>query len=146
MTEFMYSTVSVGSRVKVEPGQAASVLESMQARPAWDEVQVAPLEFRLPMLQIAWRAPDGFVLHYFDDSQPFGDLLSQSMSLSQPAVFIDIGGQTQELWPRELFVSFSLAEAGFEHFLTHGVKRPDLAWVGIGRFPRRTLAKKSKEH
>lgn len=140
-----YSIVSTAGRTTVEPGRAASILESMQARPAWDEVQVASLEFRLPVLQIAWCAPHGYLMQCFDDSRPSGDLLCQSRFLSEPCVFMDLGGQTQELWPVELFVSFNLAEAAFEHFLAHGAKKPESVWIGIGEFPRLTVAAIDRE-
>lgn len=59
--------------------------------------------------------------------------------LSPPTIDIVLGGQTQEQWPRQLFVPIGLAREALEFFLELGRQNPSLRWVRIDRFPRRTI-------
>lgn len=136
---FQYSTIAGTEGTDVLPDEAASVLNSMQSRPSWDEVCVFSGDAQFPRLNISWRAPQGFVLQCFERAESLSDFLVVDEPMSPPAIDIVLGGQTQERWPRQLFVPIGLAREALEIFLESGHQSSNLRWVRIDRFPRRTV-------
>lgn len=136
---FQYSTVASTQGTDILPGEAPSVLASMQSRPLWDEVCVFPRDVQFPLLNLSWHAPHGFVLQCFERPQSWSDFLVVDESLSPPAIDIVLGGQTQEQWPRQLFIPIGLAREALEFFLETGCQGSNLRWIRIDRFPRRTI-------
>ena len=65
--------------------------------------------------------------------------VATSRNLSTPEVYVELGGQGQELWPCELFVSYEVAEQAVLHLLKTGRRDPLLKWVGISAFPRKKV-------
>ena len=139
MRTFQASTISAGADTVITPGQAGIILQAMQARPAWDELQVSSEDTQFPLLNVSWHSPDGFVVQCFETPESNSDFLASQPSLSTPSVYIELGGQTQELWPKELFVPLDLACRALDHFVITGDQHRDLIWVYISNFPRRTV-------
>jgi hypothetical protein len=81
----------------------------------------------------------GFVVHCFEDAASCGFFLAESVSFSAPAVDIVPGGQVQERWPRELFVSPDLAREALDFFLEAGKQKPTMHWVRTGGIPREAV-------
>ena len=129
----------------VESDGAYSLLKSMQERPAWDEIQIVPKGAQFPLLLLSWHLSSGYLLQCFEAPESDSDFLSQHQTLSDPSVYLDLGGQTQELWPKELFVPIELAGVALGHFLAHGCQKPDLTWLGISAFPRRTVQARNRK-
>jgi hypothetical protein len=111
----------------------------MQTRPEWDEVHIAPGKYQYPLVWASWRSATGYVVHHLGENEHFSFFLAASETISSPKVFVDLGGQTQELWPPELFVPLEVAREALEHFLISGNRSPELRWVRIDRFPRRAV-------
>jgi len=66
--------------------------------------------------------------------------------LSAPEVYVELGGQGQELWPRELFVPYEIAERAVLFFYASERRDPSLNWVAIDAFPRRTVQAKRQNN
>jgi hypothetical protein len=64
--------------------------------------------------------------------------------LSEPEIYVELGGQGRELWPPQLFVPFDSVMQALNHFLTTGLQDPLLAWIGLGDFPRRPVARRPR--
>ena len=62
-----------------------------------------------------------------------------SVPCGPPMIEINLGGQTLERWPAELFVSEELAHRALECFLASGKQDPALHWIRIDAFPRETV-------
>jgi hypothetical protein len=84
---------------------------------------------------VSWHTGHGFVVHCFEDAASCGFFLTESLSFSAPAVDIVLGGQVQERWPRELFVSPVLAREALDFFLEAGKQKPTMHWVRTGGIP-----------
>jgi hypothetical protein len=136
---FQYSTVINAQGTDVSPGEAASILASMQSHPSWDEVCVFCRETQFPLLNLSWHTAHGFLVQCFEAAESRSDFLVVDEPLSPPTIDIILGGQTQEQWPRQLFVPIGLAREAMEFFLELGRQSPNLRWVRIDRFPRRTI-------
>ena len=145
MLQFSYSRISVGAWIPVKSDEAYLLLRSMQEHPVWDEIQIRLKGAQFPLLQLSWHLSSGYLLQCFEVPESNSDFLSRHRTLSDPSEYLDIGGQTQELWPNELFVPIELAGVALGHFLAYGCQKPDLTWIGISAFPRRTVnARNSK--
>ncbi len=116
----------------------------MQSRPEWDEVHISPGKYEYPVVWLSWRAAAGYLVHYLGQNERFSFFLTLGETMSSPELLVDLGGQTQELWPRELFVPFDVASKALEHFLASGQRSAAECWVRIDRFPRRTVRRKAK--
>lgn len=68
-----------------------------------------------------------------------GFFLSDAASPSQPEVDIVLGGQVQERWPRQLFVTPALAAKALDHFLKTGTQKRTMHWIQTDAFPRETV-------
>ena len=144
MPKFNYSTVNTGEYKPIESGLVLLILNAMQQRPVWDEVQIKPVDGCFPLLHVSWHSPFGYIVQCFEAPQSNGDFLSIQPSLSEPTVYVDLGGQTQELWPKELFAPVDLARLALEGILEHGCENTDLTWIGIRNFPRKTVRAKNR--
>ena len=144
MPKFNYSTVSTGEYQPIESGLIFPILNAMQRQPAWDEVQIRPVSGCFPLLHVSWHSPFGYIVQCFEAPQSNGDFLSIQSSLSEPTVYVDLGGQTQELWPKELFTPIDLARRALEGILELGCENTELTWIGISDFPRKTVRAKNQ--
>jgi hypothetical protein len=116
----------------------------MQSRPEWDEVHISPGKYEYPVVWLSWRAATGYVVHYLGQNEHFSFFVADGKTMSSPEILVDLGGQTQELWPRELFVSFDVARRVLEYFVTSGKRSAEQRWVRIDRFPRRTARRRAR--
>jgi hypothetical protein len=79
------------------------------------------------------------VFQCYEDEESWSDFLVTSRHFSLPLIEVELGGQTLERWPRELFVSAELATQALNQFLSVGKQDPALEWVRIDAFPRETV-------
>jgi immunity protein Imm1 of predicted polymorphic toxin system len=146
MLTFRYSTVSGSRDMGLSSAAACDVLEAMQGRPAWDTVCVVPTgNERFPIMNISCHAEYGLEVQCFETAESNSEFLVTDQPLSSPEVYVDLGGQTQELWPRQLFVPLELALQALRFFLETGRENQDLRWVPINGFSRRTVRPRRKE-
>ena len=146
MLTFRYSTVAGSHDMELSSSAARDVLEAMQGRPAWDTVCVVPTgNERFPFMNISWHAEYGLEVQCFETPESNSEFLVTDQALSSPEVYVELGGQTQELWPRQLFVPLELALEALRFFLETGRENQDLRWVPINGFPRRTVRPRRKE-
>ena len=75
----------------------------------------------------------------FETPESDSDFLISDKALSAPEVYVNLGGQAQELWPRQLFVPPPIALEAIRYFLEKGRENPNLNWARIDQFPRRTV-------
>lgn len=139
MTNFHYIRISTTRVTRLLPEGAARLLKSMQSRPEWDEVCISPGVFEYPIVWLSWHPASGYVVQHLGESDRFSFSLAMAETMSSPTVFVDIRGQSQELWPPELFVPFDVAREALEYFLVSGKRFPEQCWVRSDRFPRRTV-------
>jgi len=146
MHKFKVTTIGAAEVELIQGNDATKVLKSLSSRPNWDALQVLPDvepgldgHWQFPRLSASWLEGRGYEVQYYESAQSDSDFLVTSPDLSEPEVYIDLGGQTQELWPRQLFVPFELAENALMFFLQNGGEDPALHWIDIGAFPRRTV-------
>jgi hypothetical protein len=144
MTSFRYSRVSTTKATRLLPEGVSRLLKSMESRPEWDEVHISPGKYEYPFVWLSWRAAGGYVVHYLGENERFSFFLTVGETISSPEVLVDLGGQTRELWPPELFVPFDVASRAVEYFVASGKRSPEHCWVRIDRFPRRTVRRKAK--
>ena len=144
MPKFNYSTVSTGEYQPIESGLVLPILNAMQRQPAWDEVQIRPVSGCFPLLHVSWHSSFGYIVQCFEAPQSNSDFLSIQSSLSEPTVYVDLGGQTRELWPKELFTPIDLARRALEDILELGCENTELTWIGISDFPRKTVRAKNR--
>ena len=140
MPSFTYALLSEDKERPASPKAAAEILVMSEGRPAWDNLQICPEgNSQFPFMNISWHQGHGFDVQCFEKPESDSEFLASDTVLSAPEVYIEIGGQTQELWPKQLFVSRALALEAVRHFLETGRENPSLVWVPIARFPRRTV-------
>jgi hypothetical protein len=144
MTTFRYIRVATTRATRLLPQGAEKLLKAMQSRPSWDEVHVSPGKYEYPFFSLSWHHDAGYVVHSFERDEYFSKFLVSGEEMSKPTVFIELGGQTEELWPRELFISIDVARSALEHFVASGLRSPEMNWVRIDRFPRRTVRRKAE--
>jgi hypothetical protein len=125
---FRYSTLAESTDHPVR--DASEVLAAAVACPMWDEITLATADDQFPRANVSWHDGHGFVVHCFENGESWGFFLAESTSFSVSDVDIVLGGQVQERWPRQLFVSRELAHEALEFFLQSGKQKPTLHWVG----------------
>ena len=108
-------------------------------RRPWDQAMISPNNREFPHIWLGWKRNHGFIVHCFEDEASLGDFLVESAHTSEPEIEICIGGQSRELWPKELFVSEASAAQAVQYFLESGKKSPNLPWTGTGAFARKIL-------
>jgi hypothetical protein len=135
---FHYSTLASDENVPAR--NASELLDVAQRCAVWDDVIIEADADEGSRATVSWHAGHGFVVHCFEDAASLGFFLAEALSFSAPAVDIVLGGQVQERWPRELFVSPDLArepsisfwrrEAEADHAL--GTDRTHTSRDGVG--------------
>jgi len=139
---FKYTTVGESADYPIEPEGVESLLQSMKARPTWQGVIIAPDakpgpdgEGQYPIVSLAWFPDYGYEVLLMELSGE-SNFLASSEQLSEPEVYVELGGQGQELWPRELFVPFAAVSQALCSLLQSGSREQSLPWVAIDSFPR----------
>ena len=142
---FKYIKVAGERYRSIEPASAEPVLRAIKRRPYWQGTIISPDEKpgldgagQYPILTLDWYPEHGYCVHCMELA-PKSHFLSSSATLSKPAVYVELGGQGQELWPLELFVPDSLALKATRYLLRHGRRDPSLLWVAIDAFRRRSV-------
>ena len=140
MPSFVYATLAEDKERPAPPSAAADIVAAVEGRPVWDNLQVSPEgTAQFPFMNISWHKGHGFDIQCFEKPESDSDFLATERVLSAPEVYVELGGQTQELWPKQLFVPSNLAVMAVRYFLDTGRQDPSLVWVPIARFPRRTV-------
>ena len=129
----------VSSEAAIAVPSASEVLARVRSVAPWDEASICRAQTDFPRVHISWHNSEGFNVHCFENERSFGQFLISSHELSPPSIEINLGGQTLERWPRELFVSEALATEALEYFLDYAEPKPSLCWTGTGDFPRETI-------
>ena len=140
---FRYSTL--GGEVG-PAADATELIEIGRRLPVWDEITFEHEGGQFPRAGLSWHESHGFVLHCFEDEQSCGFFLSEAASPSQPEVDIVLGGQVQERWPRQLFVTPALAAEALDYFLKTGTQKRTMHWIRTDAFPRETVWKGRAGH
>ena len=151
MPKFLYTTVGGGEVGRATHETVAAILNNMQDRPTWEGVCIAPDEVpgpdgagQFPILSLSWYPEYGYEVQCYESAARSSDFLATDVALSAPEYYVELGGQGQELWPRQLFVSASLATQSARYFIEHGHEDPSLVWVPINRFPRRAVKRQRR--
>jgi hypothetical protein len=145
MLKFKYTKVAGQRTLSITPEMLPGVLRAMQKRATWEGVIVLP-DAKLgpdgagqfPVLALGWYPGFGYEAHCMELSSK-SHFVATSAMLSAPEVYVELGGQGQELWPRELFVPYAIAEQAALHLIRTGRRDPSLEWVGISAFPRKKI-------
>jgi len=142
MLKFKYIKVAGRHYRALNLTHVTSILHAMQKRPSWEGVIVSPDaklgpdgQGQYPILSLTWYPEHGYEVHCIE-LEPISYFLAIGEELSRPTVYVELGGQGQELWPRELFVPFAMALTALKHFVQTGGRDPALPWVRINAFPR----------
>ena len=145
MLKFKYAKVAGQRTLSLVPGRVSGMLRAVQKRSTWEGVIISPDakpgpdgQGQYPVLSLAWYPGYGFEAHCIELA-PTSFFVATGEEPSKPEVYVELGGSGQELWPRELFVPFAVAEQAALHLLRTGERDPSLRWVAIDAFPRRTV-------
>jgi len=136
-TSLRLSFVASEAELPVPP--VSELLAQIRSTLPWDVASIHPAAGEFPRLHVDWHDGQGFTIQCFEDDQSWGYFVVTSSALSHPDIEINLGGQTLERWPRELFVSESVAHQALECFLDCGKQDPALHWIRMDAFPRETL-------
>lgn len=142
-------TSDADGRPLVEADLPKALME-LKAVGSWDGLHIFPDapsgpdgHFQFPWLSAGWETEgQGYVVQCAENTDSMSFFLSTSAELSEPQRYLELGGVTQELWPGELFVPYDLALNAIQHFLSTGLQDPAHSWIGIGDFPRKTVARR----
>jgi hypothetical protein len=133
---FRLSFVTGETALPIPP--VSEILARLRSEPVWDGASIAP-DDQFPLLHVEWHEGHGFVIQCYADEQAWSDLLRTGARCGPPTIEINLGGQTLERWPSELFVPEELAHQALNYFLTNGKQDPALHWIRIDAFPRETV-------
>lgn len=137
---FIFTTLADNEERPANASAVAEIIAQIEDRPAWDNLQIRPLgNDMFPVMNISWHAGHGLEVQCFPTPESNSNFLASDKLLSAPEVYVELGGQTQELWPRQLFVQTAVAVAAVKYFLETGCEDPNLIWVPIAHFPRCTV-------
>jgi len=125
-------------------------LLGLQEAGAWDGLHVFPDaapapdgHWQFPRIRVGWvAAGQGYVVQCFETANSNSFFLSTSAKLSEPEIYIELGGSAEELWPKQLFVPYDLTAKAIKHFLGTGLQHPELSWVGLSSFARKTVPRR----
>ena len=124
---------------------ARQVIELISESGALPEAQIHSGEPNAcPRVYIEFHGSAGFTILVLPTPKATGKLaaynsLRAGSRLSPPSVFVCLGGQVIEQWPRELFQKKTAAVRIVSHFLRTGTCEPSFRWVGLSRFGRSTV-------
>lgn len=104
----------------------SEILARLRAGPVWDGASIAPADDPFPLLHVEWHEGHGFVIQCYEDAQAWSDFLLTAARCGAPTIEINLGGQTLERWPSELFVPEELARQALDCFLARGKQDPAL--------------------
>jgi hypothetical protein len=142
MTGFVYRKIAGKRDMKVTPQKVGGVLRTMLKRPSWQGVIISPNEShgengkgQVPRISIEWFPKFGYQVHVIELDIK-SHFVATSDNLSKPEVYVELGGQGQELWPPEMFVSIEIAEQAIHYLLESGKRDPALHWIAIDGFKR----------
>jgi hypothetical protein len=142
MTGFVYRKIAGKRDMKITPQKVSGMLRAMLKRPSWQGVIVSPNEpfgengkGQVPRISIEWFPNFGYQMHVIELSIS-SHFVATSNNLSKPEVYVELGGQGQELWPPEMFVALEIAEQAIHYFLEIGKRDPALKWIAIDGFDR----------
>ena len=145
MLKFKYTKVAGQRMLSLTPHKIPGMLRAMQRRPTWEGVIISldvkpgpDGEGQYPTVSLGWYPGFGYEAHCIELSSK-SYFAARTKRMSEPEVYVELGGQGQELWPRELFVPFDIAEKVVHHLLRTGKRDPSLVWVAIDAFPRKTV-------
>ena len=117
----------------------SQILARLRSGPVWDVASIAPADSQFPLLHVEWHEGHEFVVQCYEDENAWSDFLLAGLRCGPPTIEINLGGQTLERWPSELFVPEELARQALDYFLATGKQDPALQWVRIDAFPRKTI-------
>jgi hypothetical protein len=142
MTGFIYRKIAGKRDMKFTPEKVEGMLRAMLKRPSWEGVIVSPNEplgdsgkGQVPRISIEWFPKFGYQVHVIELGIK-SHFVATSPRLSTPEVYVELGGQGQELWPPEMFVPIEMAEKAIQYFLETGTRDPALDWIAIDGFER----------
>jgi hypothetical protein len=142
MTGFVYRKIAGQRDLKLTPENVAGMLRAMLKRPSWQGVIVSPNEpfgengkGQVPRISIEWFPKFGYQVHVIELDIK-SHFVATSDNLSKPEVYVELGGQGQELWPPEMFVSIEIAEQAIHYLLESGKRDTALPWIAIDGFKR----------
>jgi hypothetical protein len=142
MTGFIYRKVAGQRVMKLTPEKVAGMLRAMLKRPSWQGVIVSPNEplgqngkGQVPRVSIEWFPKFGYQVRVIELGIK-SHFVATSPRLLTPEVYVELGGQGQELWPQEMFVPIEMAEQAIYYLLETGKRDPVLHWIAIDGFER----------
>jgi len=137
MLKFKYTKVAGQRTLRLTPDKVPGMLRAMRMRSTWEGVIISPEakpgpdgEGQYPVLTLGWYPDFGYEAHCMELS-PKSHFVATGKKLSNPEVYVELGGQGQELWPRELFVPLTIAQQAVLHLLRTGNRDSSLTWVAI---------------
>jgi hypothetical protein len=117
----------------------------MWRRPTWQGVIISPDaeagpngQGQYPRVNLSWYPGFGFEVQCMELAGKDHFAVTRK-NLSPPEVYVELGGQAQELWPRELFVPYAMAQQAVLFLLASARRDPSLRWVAIDAFARKAL-------
>ncbi len=143
--EFKIQRLYCADAESVSVAELPRVVLDLQSLSHWHGVQIFPDaepapdgHWQFPRVSIGWHsAGRGYVVQCFETVDSDSCLLATASVLSEPETYVELGGQGQELWPKQLFVPYGSVMQALNHFLTTGLQDPLLDWIGLGDFQRR---------
>jgi hypothetical protein len=145
MTGFIYRKIAGQRDMKLSPEKVGGMLRAMLKRPSWEGVIVSPNETlgesgkgQVPRISIEWFPNFGYQVHVIELGIR-SHFVATSENLSQPEVYVELGGQGQELWPPEMFVALEIAEQAIQYLLESSKRDPALKWIAIDGFNRASV-------
>lgn len=145
MLKFRYTKVG-GLRTRpADASRVEALLLGIRRRPTWESLIVSPDAQpgpdgagQYPILSLSFYPDYGYSVHC-EELSPKSHFLASATALSRPSVYVELGGQGQELWPPELFVPLAAASKAFRCLLRTGARDPSLPWIAIDAFPRQKV-------
>lgn len=142
MVDFVMRSAGIPEPLRLSAGEIVDHLSSPEN---WHEASIGPLHREhpvlaaYPLMNAEFHGRAGFSLLLFPDERSNGILAATRAELSEPSVYVCLGGQVIEKWPPELFLSRDMARTVIEHFLSAATPDPSCPWIRLERFPRKTV-------
>ena len=151
--KFKYTKVAGMRYMSLTRERVPGMLRAMQRRATWEGVIITPdAELGLdgkgqyPVLSLSWYPDFGYDVHFMGLDWKENFFAAAQAELSKPEVYVELGGQGQELWPPELFVPYSVAERAVNYLVRTGKRNPSLIWVGISAFKRKAVRARNRSN
>ena len=150
--KFKYTKVAGQRNMSLTRDRVPGMLRAMQRRATWEGVIITPDaelgmdgKGQYPVLSVSWYRDYGYDVHFMGLDWKENFIAATQAELSKPEVYVELGGQGQELWPPELFVPYSVAERAVNYLIRTGNRNPSLAWVGISAFRRKAVKARKRQ-